>query len=45
LKEQIQARRLIFEHAAHGKRCNAQSSQHTSSKIFWRCRVRCPQRI
>ena len=33
LKEQIQSRRLIFEHAAHGKRCNAQSSQRTSSKM------------
>ena len=44
LKEQIQSRRLIFEHAAHGKRCNAQSSQRTSPKISWRCGVRCPQR-
>jgi hypothetical protein len=54
LKEQIQSRRLIFEHAAHGKRCNAQSSQRTSPKIFGavactvlsavRCSVRCPQR-
>ena len=42
LKEQIQSRRLIFEDAAHGKRCNAQSSQRTSPKIFRGCSVRCP---
>jgi hypothetical protein len=42
LKEQIQPRRLIFEQAAHGKRSNAQSSQRTSPKGFWRCPQRSP---
>ena len=43
LKEQIQSRRLILEHAAHGKRCSGQSSQRTSPGILG-CSVRCPQR-
>jgi hypothetical protein len=34
LKEQIQSRGLIFENTAHGKRCNAQYSQRTSSEIL-----------